>query len=315
MDQRLIRILGGTTKHYPYALENKYPRILERIMLLWDDDDIDPYFTELMINDRADRDGFPPDVAANILRLSLLHAAQEKTNKIKDIWDASTSSFVDFNPQPLTDWINLTDALIAALQKLNTPCTPEGFFDAIETGNRAAVTAFVDAKINNDIRDNRGWTALMTAAFVGQDEIIDILIRHDTAINAIDPEGNSALHWACFGGHAQCVKQLIEHDAETDMRNHLGWTPLIQAAARNHKDVVALLISGGVNLNTISNDGYTALHKAAESGSCEIARLLLDRGADARLVNSEGNTPLKLAIKNKQDEVVKLFASVGNSPA
>ena len=32
MDQRLIRILGGTTEHYPYALENKYPRILETIM-------------------------------------------------------------------------------------------------------------------------------------------------------------------------------------------------------------------------------------------------------------------------------------------
>jgi hypothetical protein len=67
MDQRLIRILGGTTEHYPYALENKYPRILETIMSLWDEDEIDPYFMELMVSDREGRGGFPPDVAANIM--------------------------------------------------------------------------------------------------------------------------------------------------------------------------------------------------------------------------------------------------------
>lgn len=44
MNQRLLRILGGKTEHYFYALESKYPRILETIMSLWDEDEIDNYF-------------------------------------------------------------------------------------------------------------------------------------------------------------------------------------------------------------------------------------------------------------------------------
>jgi ankyrin repeat protein len=315
MDQRLIRILGGTTEHYPYALENKYPRILETIMSLWDEDEIDSYFMELMVSDREGRGGFPPDVAANIMRLSLLHAAQEKPDKIKDIWDASATSFVNFKPQPLSEWINPTDALIGALQKINLPCTPAAFFEAVETGNRTAAALFIDAKINTEIRDNRGWTPLMAAAFRGQAEIVDLLIRHGAEINALDSGGNSALHWAAFGGHADCARQLIAHSASIDLRNHFGWTPLIQAAARNHTEVVSQLISSGVNLDTCANDGYTALHKAAELGYGEIAQLLLVQGANPDLANSEGNTPLKLAIKNKQDEVVKLLTPVPNNPA
>lgn len=315
MDQRLIKILGGTTEHYPYALANKYPRILETIMSLWDDDDIDPYFMELMVNNRDGRDGFPPDVAANIMRLSLLHAAQEKPDKINDIWEASPSSFVNFKPQPLSEWINPSDALIDALQKINLPCTPAAFFEAVETGNRTAAALFIDAKINTEIRDNRGWTPLMAAAFRGQAEIIDLLIRHGAEVNALDSGGNTALHWAAFGGHATCARQLITHSASIDLRNHYGWTPLIQAAARNHAEVVSLLIASGVNLDTCANDGYTALHKAAELGYGEIAQLLLAQGANSNLANSEGNTPLKLAIKNKQAEVVNLLTTHPNTPA
>ncbi|MFA6922177.1 MAG: hypothetical protein WC216_10060, partial [Gallionella sp.] len=90
MDQRLIRLLGGSTRHYPYALESKFPRILGTIMSLWDnDEEIDDYFMGLMVNDRPNRIGFPPDVATDIMHLSLVHASRVAPDKIADIWEAS----------------------------------------------------------------------------------------------------------------------------------------------------------------------------------------------------------------------------------
>lgn len=307
MNQQLIRILGGTTVNYPYALESRYPRILQTIMSLWDEDEVDQYFMELMVNERGDRSGFPPDVAADIMHLNLVHASQESPDKARDIWDAPSESFVNFTPRPETDWSEPEQIIKIELQKYNLPAGPEGFFEAAETGNRAAVALFIQAQKNTEIRDNRGWTPLMAAAFNGQNEIIGLLLHHNADVNATDSGGNTALHWAAFGGHSDCAQQLIQHHAKLDAHNNFGWTPLIQATARNHPEVVTLLIDGGVNLDAAADDGYTALHKAAAAGYEAITRLLLERGANSNLQNREGDTAKQLAIRNKQPEIVKLL--------
>jgi len=312
MNQRLIRILGGTTVNYPYALENRYPRILETILSLWDDDEIDNYFMELMVNDRSGRSGFPPDIAAEIMHLSLVHAAQVPPDKRKDIWDADSDSFANFTPHLANDWIAPDESCKLELQKLDIPCTPEGFLEAAETGNRTAVALFVEAKASTEVRDNRGWTPLMMASFHGRDEIVALLIKHDADVNALDLGGNSALHWAAFGGHVSCARQLIQNHARIDARNNFGWTPLMQATARNHLEVVVLLIDSGVNLDAAADDGYTALHKAAALGYCEIAQLLLEQGADRKLKTGDGDTAEKLAVKNRQEAVARLFVPVSD---
>lgn len=306
MNQRLLRILGGKTEHYPYALESSFPRILETLMSLWDDEEIDHYFMELLVSSRGDRSGFPPNVAAEIMHLSLVHAAQEPPDKQRDIWDAASGSFVNFTAHPETDWNSPDQDIQNELQKYRLPGTPEGFFEAAETGNRAAVALFLEQG-NTEIRDNRGWTPLMMAAFKGREEIAGLLLQHQADVDALDLGGNSALHWACFGGHIACVRLLIQHHAKIDTRNNFGWTPLMQATARNHADVVALLTDSGANLDAAASDGYTPLHKAAASGYPEIVKLLLAQGADRNLKTNDGDTAKKLAVKNHQDDLLGLF--------
>ena len=310
MNQRLIRILGGSTEHYPYALESKYPRILEQIMSLWDSDEIDHCFMDLMVTNRGDRVGFPPEVAAEIMYLSLVHAAQESPDKNKDIWDASSDLFVNFTPQATLEnsWPAPPADIQNELKKLGFYVTPEGFFDAIEENNRAAVALFIQVPISTEIRDNRGWTPLMLAAFLGNIEITELLIKSSADINALDLGGNSALHWAVFGCHTACTRILIEHHARTDTRNNFGWTPLMQATARNNLEGAALLIASGVNLDTAANDGMTALHKAAASGYLELVELLLEQGADRKLKTYAGLTPMELAVNNKHERVIQVLA-------
>jgi len=310
MNQRLIRILGGSTEHYPYALESKYPRILEQIMSLWDSDEIDHCFMDLMVTNRGDRVGFPPEVAAEIMYLSLVHAAQESPDKNKDIWDASSNLFVNFTPQATLEnnWSAPPADIRDELKKLGFYVTLEGFFDAIEENNRAAVALFIQVPISTEIRDNRGWTPLMLAAFLGNIEITELLIKSSADINALDLGGNSALHWAVFGCHTACTRILIEHHARTDTRNNFGWTPLMQATARNNLEGAALLIASGVNLDTAANDGMTALHKAAASGYLELVELLLEQGADRKLKTYAGLTPMELAVNNKHERVIQVLA-------
>ncbi len=62
MNEKLKGYLGQYMDKYPHALEAKYPRILERVAEAWDSPDkTAAYFTELLIDKRGGRQGFPVD--------------------------------------------------------------------------------------------------------------------------------------------------------------------------------------------------------------------------------------------------------------
>jgi hypothetical protein len=316
MDQRLLRILGGETKFYPYGLESKYPRILEKIMMLWDNPGINDYFTQLMVSDREDRAGFPSDVAAEIMRLSLVHASSHLNNQKHDVWDISTDKFASFKPSVSIDnaneWKALPVAKARSVENLGIPSTARGFHRAAEIGNRAAIAIFLESNVNTEIHDERGWSPLMLAAFNGHNEIINLLIKHHVNMLARDLLGNTALHWAADAGKISSAKLLIEHGAEVDAFNNAGLTPLFRAVMRRHLGVVLQLIDSGTNLDLTTRDGSTALHKAAAEGYTEIVRTLLHHGANTKIKNSDGNLPLTLALKNDHKDAVRLLTSKSN---
>lgn len=311
MDQRLLRILGGETAHYPYSLENKYPRVFNKIMSLWDSPEMDAYFMDLIVDTRGGREGFPEDVATEIVHLSLIHSAHHQSKQKADVWEATADSFVDYaaSAMPVDSrvWHEPSEQLRKAIISLGIDCTPAGFLKAAEIGDRAAVGMFLDSGIGSEIRNEQGWTALMLASFNGHNEVIALLLKHNADVYSSDLGGNSALHWAAFSGHVNCALALIEHHADVNAQNSFGWTPLLQATARRHLAVVMLLINHGANLNLIARDGNTALHKAAAAGYTEIIRPLLAHEADANIKNLEGETAVKMAIKNKHDAAIRIL--------
>ncbi len=57
------------------ALSVEFPRILEKISATWGHPECDKYLSDLVIDKRGDRQGFPPRVMAAILKLSSIHSA------------------------------------------------------------------------------------------------------------------------------------------------------------------------------------------------------------------------------------------------
>jgi hypothetical protein len=62
-------------------LEKKFPRIVEKLTLLWGHDGVSPFLTHLLIDDRGDRHGFTGDIMAEIMFLNNLHEDMESENQ------------------------------------------------------------------------------------------------------------------------------------------------------------------------------------------------------------------------------------------
>jgi len=95
MNEKYLQALRNKTEFYPHNLENKFPHILERIMVLWGSSSFDSHINTLMLDKRDHhRQGFPPEVASEILRLSILHNAIHKTVS-SNSWVDSADAWVD----------------------------------------------------------------------------------------------------------------------------------------------------------------------------------------------------------------------------
>jgi ankyrin repeat protein len=296
MNEKLLQLLDGQEEFYPLNLEEKYARVMNRIVELWDTKEIDDYFTELMIDNRGGtRQGFPKEVASEIFALSLAHAR---------IRDKKLKAAAGGNP-----WDDVESSKKSAIEEQGYAFSPKGFVQSAEKGDHKAVVLFLSSGVDIDTRDEHGWTPLMISTFNGREEVATLLIRSGADVHAKDTAGYGPIHWAAFNGYTNVIKLLLEKRAHVNARSNQGWTPLLQAATRGHLLAAGQLIAGGADVNLPSTDGWTPLHKAAANGHIEMVKLLLAKGAFRSPEYQDGTTPLKLAIKNKHKEIEALLSA------
>jgi hypothetical protein len=73
--RRTPRPEGRSPAYDPWPpLEAKFPRIAETIRDLWGSARLDRYLDQLLIDDRGNRNGFPPEVVEALLVLSRRHS-------------------------------------------------------------------------------------------------------------------------------------------------------------------------------------------------------------------------------------------------
>ena len=290
MNEKLLHILNNREQNYPHALEKKYPRVFSQVMAFWDSPEIDLLFAELMVTRRSNRQGFPPDVASDLIYLSMVNSRMRSDNKIDDPWAHISERYKD------------------EIEQHGLPFSKQGFIKAAESHRTDLVGLFLGSGAHVDTYDERLWTPLTISSFNGDEEMAALLIRSGADVHHRDGAGYSPLHWAAFNGYSKVVKLLLSKHANASARSNLGWTPLMQAASRGHLSISYLLIDNGANVNCASDDGWTPLHKATANGHYPVVKLLLSKGANARNPYSDGTTALDIAIKNKYEKIAALLA-------
>ncbi|MGC2165742.1 MAG: ankyrin repeat domain-containing protein [Gallionella sp.] len=290
MDEKLLRILDNRERNYPHALATHFPRVLGHILSLWETPDVEDYFYELMVTTRHSRQGFPTDVAADIIYLSMVHARGKRSNFADGSWDQGTNK----NRR--------------AIEGRGISFSVDGFFKSIELGMHDVVGLFLSCGADIHTLDERDWTPLTVAAFGGHRRVAKLLLKGGANVHVVDKAGYTALHWAAFNGYSKLVKLLLNYDADVNARSNHGWSPLIQAATRGHLSVVSILIERGADVSNASKDGWTSLHKAVSNGHDAVVKLLFSKGADVNAVTQDAVSALDLARRLNNQQIISLLS-------
>ena len=104
------------------------------------------------------------------------------------------------------------------------------------------------------------------------------------ATNVTSRYDGTALIAAAHLGHDEVVQQLIKAGAPLDHVNNLGWTALIESivlgnGGPRHVLTLKALVDAGANVNLPDRNGMTPLHLAQANGYRTMATILEEAGA------------------------------------
>lgn len=287
MNPMLQSLLKGREHHYPKNLEDRFPKVFFNVMTLWGTPQLAPFISELfLVGGRDSRQGFPPEVMAEIFFLSRFHELVMKSRA-----------------EGNEVWIN--EHVKRSLHEEHIEYSPAGFFKSIDTGNLRAIRLFIEADAELEQTNYLGWTPLMVASFIGGEQAAILLITAGADVNARDNLGYGPLHWACNQGFAKVAELLVQKGAFVNAKSDKGLTPLLQAATSGHADVVRFLILSGAVVNDADAEGWTPLHKAVANSHESVVDELMEAGADPNSQHESGLTSVDISIQ-KIDTVIML---------
>jgi ankyrin repeat protein len=227
----------------------------------------------------------------------------------------------------------ITAILLAAGADANTRLlsgeTP--LMEAAERGNLETLRVLLSRGADPNLREANGeQTALMWGISERHAAVTEELVRHGADVNARSNKGFTALMFAAQVGDADSARVLIGAGAKAnDIMPKTGLTPLIIAAATGRNKVAAILLDNGADPDAVAADGFTALHHAAKhKDAVEMVGALLRHHAkpNVRLVQKkptvlasgivlQGGTALAVAAEINNLGAVKLLVDGRADPS
>lgn len=160
------------------------------------------------------------------------------------------------------------------------------WFDDVKKGDLVAVKKAVESGQNIEVKDNDGLgqTALLWAAFIGYQDMVEYLISVGANLYATDrADVPHVFKSAVLGKNVNVVKYLypmFQGKIDLNEQEDDGETLVMVASSNNRIEIVKYLISLGVDLNIISvPKNHNALTFACSRGYTEMAQLLINNGA------------------------------------
>jgi ankyrin repeat protein len=153
---------------------------------------------------------------------------------------------------------------------------------------------------------------LSTAVKSGDKAAIQALLQQKVDVNGPEADGTTALHWAVRNDDAALVDQLIRLGANAKAANRYGVTPVYLAAVNGSAPMLEKLLKAGADANSISSEGETALMTASRTGNVEAVKVLLAHGANVNAAESwHGETALMWAVSQKHAAVARELLAKG----
>ncbi|KAF4106883.1 poly [ADP-ribose] polymerase tankyrase-2 isoform X2 [Onychostoma macrolepis] len=181
-------------------------------------------------------------------------------------------------------------------------------------------------------------TPLHLAAEKSHNDIIDVLVKHEAKVNAVDNLGQTALHRAAHCGHLQACRMLLSAGCDPLITSLQGLSPsqlanesiqeilqegactgnsdtdrqLLEASKSGDLEVVKKLCTlQNVNCRDVEGRQSTPLHFAAGYNRVAVVEYLLQHGADVHAKDKGGLVPLHNACSYGHYEVAELLVLHG----
>jgi ankyrin repeat protein len=158
--------------------------------------------------------------------------------------DKCLTALIEHGAQLDTQLNDKSTALMLAIQNSHNKCAE------ILLKNKA------DTRIENDF----GWTALILSVQYNNLVIMQMLLESDICdINKTANDGCTALMIAAFYGNDEALCMLINKGADLDMQSKEQWTALMYAAQDNQHNCLEMLIENCADMHKENHNGDTAL--------------------------------------------------------
>jgi len=115
-----------------------------------------------------------------------------------------------------------------------------GLIDACKTRKWLDAFAMLDDRVNVDCQDESGASALMWAAYSGQADLVDRLLKKRSQVRLKDARDATALHYAIESGNIGIVTELLKAGADPNATGKAG-SPVKAASDKRRPDLVHLI--------------------------------------------------------------------------
>lgn len=180
-----------------------------------------------------------------------------------------------------------------------------------------APTQFVTAAVREATRSPLAEALLQSVADRDTTSVEKIL---DTGVdvNTVLEGDGTPLIVAAWNGDREMADFLIRRGADVNLPSPGDGNPLIAAAHRGDVDMTRFLLDNGARIDEVVPGDENALITASAQGQGDVVRLLIQRGADvnSRVVvdvehRTEVRTPLRMARRFDHGDVEQLLLAAG----
>ncbi|XP_064628840.1 ankyrin repeat and SOCS box protein 9-like [Lineus longissimus] len=140
------------------------------------------------------------------------------------------------------------------------------------------------------------------------DKVVELLCGGDCDVNQRqDQIKPSPLYCAAYHGHNEILALLLQHESISLTEGHIQLSELHAAVYKRHMDTARLLLQHGTNINarTPGNE-WTALHIACFNKQAEMIELLLEYSPKVNSLSYGALIPISLIFMSLNEEDKKL---------